>query len=442
MSAPRLAGILLLVLAGCALPGRGPSRASGPGVLVGGRPAGGIAATVHPGFWQAVAELDLRAAERRAPDGEHRGFVRAVRQLLDGRMEEAEGPLTALSAGARDSVLRSASRVALSAALEYQGKWAALDELARGGGSASSRPGHEEASIEAWAAAMRLAPAPAYDFPPVPVMLPFVPASTGTPIVSVRVNGTPRWFWVDTGSSVTLIASDVAAQAGVERLAPDTLRMVTAVGVTGASPAVIRRLEIGGLRIDGQSAAIVDARDLTLDSGRATGEAGIARIDGVIGMDVIRRLNLEIDFFRRRLRISRPRPPQHLAERNLLWLGSPVVRIEQPDGRPLYFGLDTGADRTYATEGLLRKLPRRRLPRQRQVLAGFGGDTLVSVPTLPDLDVTIADRRFFLNEVAVHAPRQLTFLQLDGVIGTDTAAGLVMRIDMTNGVFGISLMLT
>ena len=435
-----LCGALLFLLAGCAGRMGAPSPLLPPGISADS--ARVLARGQRWAFWASVAELDLRAADRRAPDGDHRRFAKAIRQLLDGHMADAEPPLAALAFTATDSILRTASHVLLSAALEYQGKWAALDSLSQTRDHSTLQVGKELAAIEVWASRMRLAPVPTYSFPASAVVLPFYAATTGTPIVNVRVNGVSKWFWIDTGSSMTLIASDVAAQTGVKALSPDTLHMVTAVGVANAQPAAIGRLEIGGLTIRGQQAAIVSADQLAIDRGSAPGESGITRIDGVIGMDVVRRLDLQIDFLRRKVRFARPRPGSGGdRERNLLWLGYPVVRVQQPDGRPLYFGLDTGADRTYATEALLPKLTRRYLPKQRQTVAGFGGDTTMTVRTIPDLRLSIARRSFTLQEIAVHPPQRLTFLQLDGVIGMDTAEGLTMRIDMTNGFFGIDLSL-
>ncbi|MDP9348203.1 MAG: aspartyl protease family protein, partial [Gemmatimonadota bacterium] len=291
--------------------------------------------------------------------------------------------------------------------------------------------------IEAWAGAMRTAPPTQYTFPDAPVTLPFVPAVTGTPVVGVKVNGVARWFWIDTGSSISLIASDVAAEAGVVPLTPDTLQMLTSVGVTSARPAVIQQLEIGAFAISHQAAAIVHTDDLALD----LESDGIVRIDGVIGMDLIRRLNLEIDYYRNRVRISRPSPSRDEGEeeRNLLWLGYPLVRVEQPDGRPLYFGLDTGANRTYATETLRRKLPPKWLKRERQRIAGFGGDTTLNVRTISRLEVGLGGRRFTLTDVPVHPPRRMGFVQIDGVLGNDAAVGLRVRIDATSGIFEVGV---
>jgi predicted aspartyl protease len=435
MRTARAAGVvLLLFLGGCA------PRPVPPGVAP-GAPAEAELSRDDPRrweFWTAFVALDLRRAERRSPDGEHRRLVRALRQVLGGRMEGAESPLTRLVASSGDSLVRGISHIALSAALEYQGKWAALDDLSRLPTRTLLRNRRERVAIEAWAGAMRAAPPAEYAFPEETVTLPFLPAVTGTPVVNVKVNGVSRWFWMDTGSSISLLSASVATEAGVTPLTPDTLHMVTAVGVTSARPTVLHRLEVGGLVIANQPAAIVTDDDLALD---LEGEGGLVRIDGVIGMDIIRRLNLEIDYHQHRVRIARPQPSgrEEEEERNLLWLGYPLVRLEQRGGPPLYFGLDTGANRTYATEGLLKKLPKRWMRRERHRIAGFGGDTTLTVRALPRLEVSIGPRNFTLTGLPVHAPRRMGFVQIDGVLGNDTAAGLLVRIDVTNGVFDLRI---
>jgi len=433
MSASRVS-VLVLLLAACSPLAAGPGSAP-----VAGAPPEDSG---RRAFWTAVSEMDLRAAERRAPDGEHRRFARALRNLTEGRVRDAEAPLAQLNGSAEDSLLRTASHVALSAALEFQGKWGELGDLSHSLDHTTLHSGQERAAIELWARVMRLAPAPVYEFPSEPVVLPFLSAPTGTPVVNVRVNGVSQWFWIDTGSSVTLIASDVAKEVGAAPLAGgDSLLMVTAVGTTRAHPATVRRLEIGPLVISGLTAAIVDERDLAIEMEEENGKRQWVKVDGVIGMDVIRRLNLEIDYSRERVRILRPRPNAEDPDRprNLLWLGAPVVRMEQKDGRPLYFGLDTGADLTFATHSLIAKLPKRVLRKQRQRIAGFGGDTTMTVPTLPTLQVSVGNRKFSLSDVAIHAPKRLGFIYLDGVLGTDAAAGLSMRIDVTSGVFEIGI---
>ena len=49
----------------------------------------------------------------------------------------------------------------------------------------------------------------------------------GTPAVQVRINGKEYEFWLDTGSSMTVLSSTVASEAGVPFVSADTLRIRT-----------------------------------------------------------------------------------------------------------------------------------------------------------------------------------------------------------------------
>ncbi|HEX2093350.1 MAG TPA: aspartyl protease family protein [Longimicrobiaceae bacterium] len=390
-------------------------------------------------FWSAVTELELSRATRIAPGREHADFARGMRLVLDGRMEEAGERFDRLAGGAADSLVRVASRVALSSVLGYDGRWRDLYDLTASGPHALRAVGSGRAGLDLWSAAMRLAPEPQYRYVGYPVVLPFSVSGTGTPLVPVRINGRVRHFWLDTGTSLTLIASDVAADAGLTPLVPDTLEIVTSVGRIRALPASVSRLEVGPLAAADQPAAIVSASELTILNSLGDGRTELVKVDGVVGMDLMRHLNVVIDFPSGVAILARPRPEQDdRRKRNLFWLGYPVVRAEGPRGVPLYFGLDTGADSTYVTRNLIRKLPSRLLARRSRWIAGFGGDTLIRTPILSDLQVRAAGREFTLRNVAVRDSRRLMLFELDGILGTDVGLGHRVRIDITNGVFEVT----
>jgi hypothetical protein len=157
-------------------------------------------------------------------------------------------------------------------------------------------------------------------------------------------------------------------------------------------------------------------------------------------MDLLRRLNIIIDFPSGVAILGRPRAESESGvRRNLFWLGYPVVRAEGPRGTALYFGLDTGADSTFVTHNLLRKLPSRLLAKRTRYLSGFGGDTTVRTPILSGLTLRAAGKSFNLREVTVHDNRRLMLFELDGILGADLGAGHRVRIDMTNGIFEIGI---
>ncbi len=422
--------VLLATAPGCA------GSALRPATAAGGLPE--TPADRERAFWSAVSELELVRATRIAPGDEHAEFARGMRMVLDGRMEQAEERFEPLADAAADSLVRTASRIALSSVFGFDGRWQQLHDLSAGLPLRASSPARGRAGIDAWSAAMRLAPAGQYRIAPLPAALPFDVTGTGTPLVPVLVNGRVRYFWLDTGTSVTLIASDVAAEAGMVPLTGDTLEIVTTVGRITALPAVVRELRLGPLAALGHAAAIVPERELTIVEGYEPGRSERVKIDGVIGMDLLRRLNIIIDFPSGVAILSRPRvDSESRARRNLFWLGYPVVRAEGPRGTTLYFGLDTGADSTFVTHNLLRKLPSRLLAKRTRYLSGFGGDTTVRTPILSGLTLRAAGRSFDLRDVTVHANRRLMLFELDGILAADLGAGHRVRIDMTNGIFEI-----
>ncbi|HEX2190028.1 MAG TPA: retropepsin-like aspartic protease [Longimicrobiaceae bacterium] len=389
-------------------------------------------------YWAAVGELELGHATRIAPGPEHADFARGMRLVVDGRMDEAEERFAPLAAEAADSLLRTASRVALTSIFGYDGRWQALHDLATAPPVREVSTDQGRAGIEAWSAAMRMARGAEYRISNTPALLPFQVTGTGTPLVPVHVNGRLRYFWLDTGTSLTLLASDVAAEAGLRPLTGDTLEIVTTVGRIQALPAVVDTLLLGPLQAVGHPAAIVPARELTILEATEPGRFERVKIDGVIGMDLLRRLNVVIDFPTGVAILGRPRPDRDPGRRrNLFWLGYPVVRAEGPRGTTLYFGLDTGADSTFVTRNLLRKLPSRLLAKRTRYLAGFGGDTLLRTPVLSGLSLRAAGKSFILREVMVHENRRLMLFELDGILAADLGAGHRVRIDMTNGIFEI-----
>ena len=426
LSRPLSAALLAALLAACA-PSVRPVQAGAGESL-----AAGFA------FWDAVKELELARATRIAPGREHADFARGMRLVLDGRMDDAEERFAPLASGAADSLVRTASRVALSSVLGYDGKWQALHQLASSVPFDPESGTSRRAGSDAWSATMRLAPEPRYRFESFTAALPFVTTGTGTPLLAVRVNGVERYFWLDTGTSLTLVSAEVAREVGLAPLRPDTLEIVTSVGRIPALPAVVRRLELGPLVAEDHPVAIVPDRELTILDALGGERKQLVRIEGVIGMDLMRRLNVVVDFPTGIAILSEPRPERdRKRERNLFWLGYPVVRAEGPRGVPLYFGLDTGADSTYVTRNLVRKLPTRLLARRTRWIAGFGGDTLIRTPALSGLRLTAAGRDFTLREVAVRDTRRLMLFDLDGVLASALGAGHRVRIDMTNGIFEI-----
>jgi hypothetical protein len=157
-------------------------------------------------FWSDVAVLDTRNAERAARTMDERTFAVALRTLMDGQPGAAAVAFGLLHAAATDSLVRGRARIGLTMALSYDSDWQAMSRLRAIPSAADSIPGSlaVAAGVERWARALSQVPTPVFEIPDQPVVLPMRRSFLGTPVVTIRINGKPHEFWLDTGASMTL----------------------------------------------------------------------------------------------------------------------------------------------------------------------------------------------------------------------------------------------
>jgi hypothetical protein len=408
--------------------------------------ATGIAGCVHGpgslrqerrvGYWEALAELIPAEAIASARTPSEREFAEALGNLMSGDLEKAEQRFGTLRRTATDSVIRAGSRVIYTATLQYQEKWEALATL-KNEPSQPRADRTDKASIELWAEAFRNIPPKTFTFRSASARLPMSMSTVGTPLVPVRIGGKVYNFWLDTGSSLTMLASDVARDLNIAPIASDTLEIVTSTGRVRANPALIPQIEIGQLVVRNAPAMVVEETMMEMSEPRPIEPTKHVKIDGIIGFDIIRQLDLEVDYGDNSLRLRNPATSRPDTERNMFWVGIPVVRLTSADGISLHFGLDTGAQLTFVTETLLDKLDLVAARIESRRVGGLGGEISVRAPVLRDLRVFVRGFPILFMGAVVRAPVYQVLAALDGVLGGDIWNSGVVRIDMTNGVFAI-----
>ena len=389
-------------------------------------------------FWEDIAVLDVPAAEKAAKTLDEKTFVLALSTLMTSDPDGAAVAFSALHLHASDPVVRSRARVGLTMALSWRSDWQALARIGHDPDSVEMElePTVVQAGVERWARALAGVPVPEVFVPEDPVTLPMRRSAFGTPVITVRVNGHPYEFWLDTGASMTLLSATVAMEAGVVLAAPDTLALGVVVGHIPARAVLIDSLAIGPLLARGLTAAMVNPGALRLDRTRLNGLVEAVHIDGVIGTDLLRHLDVVLDAGAGTIMIRRPRRDVRPA-RNLFWIGYPVVKLVTRDGRPVLFGLDTGAEGTFVTTALLRKLPRTPIAARHMTMGGLGKEKERTQWVAREVALSDGDYAITLRNIPVTPDRRWTFVTLDGVIGSDVALASQMHLDFANGVFDV-----
>jgi predicted aspartyl protease len=387
-------------------------------------------------YWEALAELHPEEAIASARTPSEKEFAEALGNLMSGDLETAEQRFGKLRGTATDSIIRAGSRVIYTATLQYQEKWGALavlkDEPSQPKGDRA-----DKASIELWAAAFKNVPPKTFTYRSVAARLAMSVSSVGTPLVPVRIGDKVYNFWLDTGSSLTMLASDVARDLNITPLEPDTLEIVTSTGRVQANPALISELEIGQLVVRNAPTMVVDESMMQMREPKPIERSRHVKIDGIIGFDIIRQMDLEVDYGENILRLRDPSKSRPDGDRNMFWVGLPVIRLTSTDGVPLHFGLDTGAQLTFVTETLLEKLQLEAARIESRRVGGLGGEVSLRAPVLPDLKVLVRGFPILFRGAVVRAPVYQVLASLDGVLGGDVWNSGIVRIDMTNGVFAI-----
>jgi hypothetical protein len=386
-------------------------------------------------FWGAIGVLDMVSADAAARSLDELTFALALKQLLAGETGNAAIAFGALRGSTNDADVRARARIGLTMSLSGESDWVALSRVASDtsdGHSADDTP----AAVERWGRAFATVPPMRVAVPFTPVTLPMRRSVFGTPVVTVLVNGIPRDFWLDTGASMTLLSDEVAVASHVKLAATDTLALGVVAGLIDARAVLVDSLSLGPVVAYSVGAALVNQGALRLDRRVVDGRTETVKIDGVIGTDILRWLDIVIDAGAGTITLSRPhRKPQ--VTRNLFWVGYPVVRLVSANGRPLLFGLDTGAEGSYVTTTLLRKEPDTRVAMRRGTIHGLGSEEHRTEWVVRSLAVSDGDYAIHLQNAPVVAERKWTFVNFDGILGADVALASRLHLDFVNGVFDI-----
>jgi hypothetical protein len=389
-------------------------------------------------FWEAMANLDTAFISKQPVSDTQRDFAKALGLAMVGKHEDAALALDGVRATATDSTIKAASRILLSAMLQYGDNWkllAELDSMARMG--LKDVDNTDKAGVESWAAAFRRVPSRQMTFPEKASVVPLLVSASGVPMIGVTINGKPHTFWLDTGSSMSIVSTDVAVECGMKPLSTDTLEVVTTTGRVQAQAGSINRLDLGGIEVRNTTTLIVANERMQVHAGSEAGLPVVVQIEGVIGYDIISRLDLRIDYANRRVTMMKPRANVRLPAngRNLFWVGTPVVRLVTSKGIPLHFNLDTGAQETYSTDGLLLKTKAHTIIGERRLIGGLAGLTTVRGRFVDELRANMGGQPIVLRKLLVFAPAFSSFVSLDGILGSDIGKGGLVHIDATNGLF-------
>ena len=388
-------------------------------------------------YWAAVADFNLAASRDAATTGPEIRFVDAIALLAAGDREGAKKAFNGMAWQTDDMSVAAASQIMLAATLMYDHKWPELRDL---GANAEMGVATRQNIIgmERWGNTFVGLDSQVTTFPNEQVELPLEMTPVSTPTVLVRVNGKEYHFWLDTGSTITVLSSDVARTTGISPLTDDTFTIATFAGVAPAKPAVLKRLEIGGIVLTNTPAIVIDAQLMKV---QATAEGvpwnGL-RVDGIIGWDTIRQFDMSLNYGDGIVTIRRPLDLGTLgtSSQNLAWLGRPLVDVTTKQGSTLHFTIDTGAQVSFLNASAVKKAGVVAVSSNARPygIARNGGRSAQAVPARRR---GVGAKSLVVRELFGYNPASSGIIHCDGILGSDIARFGTIRIDATNGLFSV-----
>jgi hypothetical protein len=388
-------------------------------------------------YWEALAGLDVTALRKAARSDEEIGLAEGMTRLMAGDPAKAEDFFVAMSRQAIDRNVAVAAQIMLATTLLYEHKWAELRDLSASSTLTAADRGNTS-ELEQWGHAFAGVDEQTTMPPDKPMSLPLVITPMGTPAIQVRINGKDYEFWLDTGSSMTVLSSTVASEAGIPFISADTLSIRTFEGTAPVKAAIVRRLEIGPVAFTNTPAIVMDASLMRLKSTSEGVPGRGIRVDGIIGWDIIRQFDVVLDYRTGRITFEKPENLGIIGTeiQNLTWAGKPLVQVRTKPGGTFQFSLDTGAQATLLNGSILDKL--------EIVAATYGGRVFGIAKTggqtkrvVPNLRLNVGGSSVRLESILVYGPAYSGLINCDGILGSDVARFGRIRIDATNGLFSL-----
>ncbi|MGD6964437.1 retropepsin-like aspartic protease [Fictibacillus phosphorivorans] len=270
-----------------------------------------------------------------------------------------------------------------------------------------------------------------FSFQENPSYLPMTLSLTGCPTITAKINGKKVCLWLDTGAEMTVLSHSLAQECGVSVWQNSGLEVENSSSKSfNTDFAFIDSIELGNCSILNQPSLILKDDFLRFQHPK-TNE--MMMIDGIIGWDIIQHIYLEIDYVRRQVLIQKPHKI-NTHEHNLFFCGSPIVKAKGENDIPLFFGLDTGANKSHFDEPLLSKIDNLKIKKRVVHAGGLGDVKKLEVDTIENLNVCLKENQHIqLHNVRKVLAEFATFFKLDGILGSDIAKEGRLVIDYVNG---------
>lgn len=255
--------------------------------------------------------------------------------------------------------------------------------------------------------------------------------NAGLASVIIKVNGEELKFLLDTGCDLSAITKKAAKHFTYQKM-DYPVEVISIVGKrVKTDPLIIDSFLLGKTRINNMYATLFENSALRFRFLFIT----FLKFDGIIGWNVLKNLDFEINYKSKKLVIRKP-VNRNITDRNLCWLFGPVIKLTNYMGAELLFKLDIGAMNTSLYPLIFDKMQIPDVVNKKKRIWSVGGSERIKIQRVPNLTLRLND--YLLNfENISSSEDNYYYIRMDGNFGADVGEKGRIRIDALNGRYDI-----
>lgn len=379
-------------------------------------------------FWSEIKVFNFDALDARYLTAEENKFTEAVKAISDCNEDKGVSLLKKLYRTAHCESIKRASSKILFQQLYWNDKFHDIHKLGLNNNEGI------DASYRRMADILRRQNIKEIDFIASKHVDKMSLSISGSPVVRVKVNGIERNFWLDTGALMSCVSEKTAQVCGLEVEKDSQVDVESSTdGKVSVDCGFAEKLTLGNCEVSQLPLLVLPNEALTIEM---PGSHDNIIINGLIGWDIIKHLDVTLNYKAGEILINKPQVDETL-EKNIIMDGYLIVKGNDSHGSPLYLGSDTGANKTAFGEGFMHKFKHVELERETNRVGGITGFIEKENDLMKSFDFKINGKKFSLERVHKSLNQACTFFTLDGIIGSDICQDGCLRIDYTNRHFSV-----
>lgn len=235
----------------------------------------------------------------------------------------------------------------------------------------------------------------------------------GLYLLPVTLHQRSYWFIMDTGAQISSIRSHVQKQLRFQKL-PGSLSIGSIGGrEKNMEGYLIDHMRIGSLDLYELPVIALDKQDFAMK----IGSLDLFQFDGILGWDILSRLDFEIDDVAKRFKVMKNK--YRFPYENMILTQFPVLLVKDGAGRVLKMGFDSGSRMSWMNEQRAKAL---QLDMSEQVQAmGFGvhGKEEMSVRMVKEVDFYLFKAHVNIKNMITGRTNIFPNFEFDGILGNE-----------------------